>query len=511
MDKKPEILLLTLALTATFVLSFNLKKTKNWQSQWVNLNADNTLTYTPDAQGNTIPDFSHVGYLGGSVDIPTINVVKIISPAESGSSEVIIQDAINEVAKRPADASGFRGAILLKQGTYNVEGTLKINNSGIVLRGEGNDKNATKIVATGTTKRSLIEVTGTGSVRETKGTRTKITDDYVPVGAKSFTVETTKNLKVGDPIIVYRAGTEAWIKDLKMNDIAARAGTIQWTPSAFNLSFERIITKIEGNKIVIDNPIVMAMETKYGGGEIFKYNFDGRIENVGIENVLLISEFTSDTAENHGWDAISYEKVQHSWVKDVIAYYFGYSCVNLSPQSKNISVLNSYCYAPKSIITGGRRYSFNNDGQLNLFINCHASEGRHDFVTGSKVAGPNVFVNCSAKNTHADIGPHHRWAMGTLFDNITTDGELNIRDRGNMGTGHGWAGVNQVVWHCKARTVIVENPWVTGHNWVIGLQGEKVKNRFNRPDGDWEGQNKEGLQPVSLYYAQLKAKALAKK
>jgi hypothetical protein len=117
------------------------------------------------------------------------------------------------------------------------------------------------------------------------------------------------------------------------------------------------------------------------------------------------------------------------------------------------------------------------------------------------------FVNCTAKNTHADIGPHHRWAMGTLYDNIVTDGEINVRDRGNAGSGHGWAGVNQVLWNCKAKTAIIESPWVSGKNYAIGLQAERKKNRLGeRPEAVWEGYNQEGLQPKSLYYAQLKAR-----
>jgi hypothetical protein len=502
-----KILLTGLVFLAFIFLAFRSSKANGWQSKWIKVNKDNSITYTPDSQGNTIPDFSNIGYFGGDIEIPTIDVQKTISPVPNGSSESIIQEAINEIAKRTPDANGFRGAILLKKGIYNVSGTIKINTSGIVLRGEGSDKNATQIVATGNTKRSLIEASGIGSIKEVKGSRIKIKDDYVPVGANFFSVESIKNLKVGDPIIVYRPGTENWIADLKMDAIIERKGTVQWQASGYNFLFERKITKIESNKIFIDNPIVMAIETKYGGGEIYKYTFDGRIEKVGVENLCLVSEFEKDTSENHGWDAISYEKVQQSWVRNVASYHFGYSCVNLSPQAKNITVSNCYCFDPKSIITGGRRYSFNNNGQLNLFINCHASEGRHDFVTGAKVCGPNAFVNCTAKNTHSDIGPHHRWAMGTLFDNIETDGELNVRDRGNMGTGHGWAGVNQVVWNCKVKTAIIENPWVTGQNWVIGLQGKKQKNSLGgRLDSEWEGHNKVGLQPVSLYAAQMKAK-----
>ena len=92
--------------------------------------------------------------------------------------------------------------------------------------------------------------------------------------------------KAGDKIIVYRPGTEQWIKDLKMDQIEERHGTKQWQPNEYNLQFERVITKVEGNKIFIDNPIVMAMEPKYGGGEIYKYTFDGRIYNVGVRKFL---------------------------------------------------------------------------------------------------------------------------------------------------------------------------------------------------------------------------------
>jgi hypothetical protein len=344
-------------------------------------------------------------------------------------------------------------------------------------------------------------------VQEIKDTRTKITDNYVPVGAKSFTVASSNGYKAGDKIIVYRPGTEQWIKDLKMDQIVARPGTKQWQPNEYNLQYERVITKVEGNKIFIDNPIVMAMEPKYGGGEIYKYTFDGRIHNVGIENLYCESEYLSDTAENHSWDAVSFDKVENGWVKNVSAKYFAYACVHLNPWAKNISVLDCNCSDHKSVITGGRRYSFCNEGQQNLFISCHASDGRHDFVTQARTNGPNVFYNCTAKRTHADIGPHHRWSTGTLYDNIVTDGEINIQDRGNMGSGHGWVGATQVVWNCTVRRAAVQSPWANGKNYCIGMKGEKVPGHFkDRPEAEWEGLNKDGLEPQSLYMAQVNAR-----
>ena len=494
---------LSLLLFAIAILAFRFVS-PSWQSKFLKVNKDGSLQYVPDAAGNIIPDFSRVGYHWGDKAIPDVPVVKTIYPATDGSSAELLQDAINEVAKRPQDKDGFRGAILLKKGDYKIPGEILIESSGIVLRGEGD---ATRLIAMSKKQVSLINISGKGKITEIENTRAKITDEYVPVGSFSFHVTSASGFKEGDRIILLRPGTAQWIKDLKMDQIEERNGTKQWQAKEYDLQYERVITKVENNKVYIDNPVVMAMESKYGGGEIYKYSFEGRISHVGVENLFCESEFEKDTSENHAWNAITFNRIEHGWVRNVTAKYFGYSCVNLESFAKNISVLNSNCFDPKSLITGSRRYSFNNNGQLNLFMYCRTTEGRHDYVTGAKTCGPNVFYNCSASGTHADIGPHHRWASGTLYDNIVTDGEINIQDRGNWGSGHGWAGVTQVVWNCTVKRAAIQSPWASGKNYCIGMKGEKYAGRLpGRPDGEWEGQNQAGLQPVSLYVSQLNAR-----
>lgn len=473
---------------------------QQWESRYVKLSKKGRPEYIPDAKGNTIPDFSQVGYHHNSKTIPEVPVLITLSATGDNDQEKI-QAAIDELAGRPQNVNGIRGAVLLKKGIYKIPGSLKISVGGIVLRGEGEE---TKLVATGRGKRKTIIASGEGKVQEIKNSRIRITDKYVPVGAKSFHLTSSRGLKAGDKIIVYRPGTTQWIHDLKMDEIEPGQGTIQWTAKEYDLEFERVITAVKGNEIFIDNPVVMAMEEQYGGGEIYQYTFEGRIAEVGVENLLCESEYDGDTDEDHGWDAISFDKIENSWVSNITSRYFGYSCVNLGHGSRNITVRDSKCLAPKSKIEGGRRYSFNNDGQLNLFTGCYASEGRHDYVTGAKVCGPNVFYNCRSENAKADTGPHHRWAVGTLFDNITTDGEINIQDRGNWGTGHGWAGANQILWNCTVAKAVIQNPWVSAQNYAIGLQGEEGTGRLKgRPEGIWEGQNKKGLNPSSLYLKQV--------
>ena len=314
-----------------------------------------------------------------------------------------------------------------------------------------------------------------------------------------------KPFKVGDQVVIYRPGTDGWIHDLKMDRIVEREGTSQWTARGYNLEFEREITAIEGNRVYFDYPVVMELEKKYGGAFVMKYRFEGRIDHCGIENIRMESTYAHETDEDHGWDAVKFRRVAHSWAQNVIARYFGHGCVSVDGGSRNISVLDSQCLDAKSIITGSRRYSFSTSGQFNLFKNCYSSEARHCYATGARVGGPNVFTRCRSRNTHNDIGPHHRWTAGALYDMIDTDGAINVQDRGNYGTGHGWTGVAHVVWNCRSPKVAVQSPWVSGKNYCIGLIGGKYPGRFpDRPDGEWEGLNKPGLEPESLYEAQLR-------
>lgn len=476
-----------------------------WESKFVKQQRDGSLEYKADKQGNIIPDFSAVGYYHGDKPIPEIPVALTVSPSANAMED--IQSAIDKLSAKQPDANGFRGAILLKRGEYKIPGSLFIKTSGIVLRGEGNTEDGTRLIALAPNQKPLIDVQGKGKPTEIPGTRVTITDKYVPTGATTINVSDASKFRAGDKVILYTAANDKWIHDLKMDQIVERGGTKQWRAAEYNLSFERTVLSVKGNAVELDNPVMMPIDAEYGGGELFKYTFEGRIRHIGIENLYCESPASSDTAEDHAWDAISMESIENGWVSKVTARYFAYACVNLSPNAKNITVTDSRCFDHKSKITGGRRYSFNNDGQQNLFLNCTTSDGRHDYVTGAKTLGPNVFYNCSSTITHADIGPHHRWAVGTLYDNITTDGEINVQDRGNYGSGHGWAGVTQVLWNCRVKGAAVQNPWVSGKNYCIGLTGQKKEGRFkDRMDAEWEGLNKNGLQPPSLFRAQLEAR-----
>ena len=495
MKRMAYLILPVVALMMQLFPGESLAQEQSWSPEHVFYGPGGSLSYTPDEKGNIIPDFSHVGYMYGDEAIPDVPVLTEISPVD-GDDGASIQAAIDMVEALTPDENGFRGAVLLKKGTYEVAGQLTIQASGVVLRGEGQGEDGTVIIADGTGTRDLIVIDNGSGLSIDNSSMALITEAYVPVGRKFVVVNDASDYETGDHIALYRPGTQNWISDIKMDQITAGDGIVQWDPSSYSFYFERLVTGISGDTLFFRNPVVMAMEEQYGGGKVYKVSFN-RLEKVGVEDLCLKSAYASDTDEAHSWKAVAFKSVENGWARRVTSWYFAYACVSLERNSRLISVLDCHCREPRSLITGSRRYSFNLVGSLCLFKGCSTSEGRHDYVSASRVCGPNVFTQCSASNTHSDIGPHHRWAMGTLFDVIESDGAINVQDRDNMGSGHGWAGANQVFWNCRGSSSVCQSPWTSALNYNFGFMGYKESGaRAGRPDGVWVGHRVPGIFPA---------------
>jgi hypothetical protein len=466
-----------LTLLVLFIVQITLAQT----SSLVALDSNGKLVYTPDSNGNVIPDFSGVGYLNSEAAIPDVAVVKTVN-AVAGDNLANIQNAINEVSTYTPDANGFRGAILFKAGTYNISNSIKISSSGIVLRGEGFNGSGTNFIATSTAQHNLINFTGTSGTSTNSASKKAITDSYVPIGKKQVTVAAGHTFVVGDAVFVHRIPNSTWISFLGMDKLSlidpSNTTIVDWTADAYDVFYERKVTAVNGNIITLDAPIMDVIDPVYATGELLKYT-SNRIQKCGIENMRISSNFTSETDENHGWEAVSFENITNAWARKLEVYYFGYSAVHINNHASWITVEDCKMIDPKSIVTGGRRYSFNVDGQRNLIQNCTTNNGRHDYVNGDRTCGPNVFYNSSATNQRSDIGPHHRWATGILFDNIVGNGSQNVQNRLNSGTGHGWAGGQIMFWNCTAAKMIIQDPPGDQRNWAIGCKSTNITNVGN--------------------------------
>ncbi len=456
-----------------FVLLFNSNISFAQVSSIVSLDSLGRLVYQSDARGNKVPDFSGVGYMNSESAIPSVAVVKIVDPV-AGDNLTNIQNAINYVAGLAPDVNGIRGAVLFRRGTYNISDTIKITAGGIILRGEGADSaTGTNFVATKQSQHTLVYFLGPLYYSKSSSSKKAIVDSYVPYGSKQFRVATGHTFQVGNSILVHTVPNQAWIHMLHMDSLSyinpAMTGITNWVPSAYDIYYERKVTAVNGDVITIDASLTDLLDTNYVKGEVYKYT-ERRIQNCGIENIRLASNYASEYDNNHGWDAVAFNNAINCWATNVDVYYFGHSAIHIEDGASWVTVQNCKMIDGKSTLSGGERYSFNIDGQRSLVRDCFTRNGRHDFVTGSRTAGPNVFYNCTATLQQADIGPHQRWSTGVLFDNIIGDGFFAVQNRTNSGTGHGWAGAETMFWNCEGQRLVLQDPEGDNTNWAVGCR-----------------------------------------
>jgi hypothetical protein len=515
-------------MTITFINS----SAQDWQSSMVYYGSDNKLVYERDSLRNCIPDFSYAGYKNSNDTIPYIPVVKTISPV-AGDNTNHINDALFEVAFNQINEDGFRGALLLTAGTYEVSGILYMKFQGVIMRGVGDGADPTSntiIYATGNSpQQRTILIAGGGASSKWKekesGTQTNIVTGTVLVGERSFEVEDASPYSVGDNIIIYHPCTEEWLEAIDYggthsDDPDAEPDDVPWEVDSQPIVFNRFITDISGNRITVDVPVYNHLVKSLSQSYIYKYTRQGIVTNLGIENLRIDIETSGNPYdEEHAWDAVELIQIEDSWVRNCTFLHFGLSGVETSTATR-ITIENCKALEPVSTIEGGRRYNFNTytASQQILFKDCQASEGRHSYVSnGMSWTSGVVFYNCTSEGAYAASEGHRRWSMGFLWDNHRELDDarddynrrrLGLYNRGYYGTSHGWAIAHSVAWNCDVRTgqIIIQQP-PTAQNYAIGCFASLVAgygdSSFDEPEGYIEGTDKSGLNPQSLFLAQL--------
>lgn len=513
-----------------FLLSLS-SNAQSWQSNLVRLNeSTGELSYSPDpVSGTRIPDFSRAGYQGGGVPLPILAVKKTISPLP-GDNTAHIQAAINEVSGLPLDASGFRGALLLRAGTYKVSGVLAIKASGVVLRGVGNSdnpSNSTIIYATGNSPDARTVLTlGGGTITDFEdqvaGSRTNIITPLVRAGDKSFEVADASSYQVGDNIIIHHPCTAEWLEAIDFGGTVDQSE--RWKVDEHPLIYNTRIERIECNRIFTNSPVFNDLDLSLSPSFIYKYRRVGLLENIGLENLRIdIQHDTSNPSDlEHARTAVELVQLENGWVDRCAFLHFAYAGVD-TYTANYITVSNTESLDPIAPTDGGLKYNFtaSRGSQNILFTKCIATKGRHAYVSNgtSSVAGI-VFHDCQSIDPLTSSEGHRRWTTGMLFDRFIDQGELPrgnrvlaFYNRGDFGTGHGWSAVNSVAWNCDTRRsgtdgqILIQRPPI-GQNFAIGCKGTINGNGpFSHPAGYIEGSNDAAtLVPSSLYNAQLNAR-----
>jgi hypothetical protein len=575
----------------------------------VHIGDDGKLVYKAYSDhGDRIIDFSYCGYKRSEEPIPTVPVVTTLSPPVGEAKPIekmqypvgpdsfeTIQAALDKAATMEPDANGFRGAVLLKKGTWYVNRGLLVQ-SGVVLRGEGDGEDGTRIIFTmpdgngtgiqvgkggGTSAKTEMPLTGTltkaagddspydwaltlddGSVcmlnaprfnpdhkiddfigqkvtitlplitttqgntssyhlkhnmpysikkhedgetihgrvqglkfpGETTGEampESRITDAYVPTGATQITVEDASGFAAGDLVNVLKTTNEKWIEVLGVGERLRHirggkqgAGKRPWKP--FDYSHLRRIKAIDGNTITLDVMMPQSIVAEHGGGTVRKAT-STKDTLCGVESIRVVSNY--DKTEKSNSKRANYGNLKNGieitavdgWVRNCTVLHVWYAAVATNG-SRQVTVRDCKSLQPVGAVRGGKRYTFPiGGGNCNLVYRCFAEDGRHDYVIGARMAGPFAFVDCEALRG-GQSEPHARWGVGTLYDNITLKegGSLAAINRGDSGSGHGWAAANTVFWNCAANNIVVFDPETEGeNNFAIGYTGpDKGKGEY---------------------------------
>lgn len=451
-------------------------------------------------------DFSRVGYHWGDEPIPEYSQYgKTLQPG-GGDDLAAIQAAID------AFPDGGKGAIVLGPGVFHASATIRLNKSGLVIRGsrDSEGKLLTTIVHTSREQQEVIQVGGSSYSSFLDWSRSAaITPEHTPVGAMYVITDNSPAFHPGDRVAVCRYPNMKWIEDLKMTrEYGLKFG---WFPDAFNTVWRRYVVAVEGDKVYLDNPIVMALDKEYCDGYLVLNVLSGLKSESGVEDIILDCEYDTsikendyysfytpiDSDENHAHSAVKMVAAEHCWAKNVTARHMYFAAVQFGTYSQHCEARSCSYESPVSLITGSRRYAYSmGGGELHLVKDCKAEKARHSFVTTGDNSGPNVFTQCSDTKTYSASGPHNKWSTGTLYDcldlrsyrtgvdhpsagyyvNSSNDrmlSQIDVQDAYTYGStdDQGWTGANLVLWNCDVDIFVCQNPWVTGTNWAWGCVG----------------------------------------
>ena len=500
---KNTIALLTALLLAPLAAySADYSNSKAPDRQWVALGASGKLKYKTTPKGDRIMDFSHAGYMGGGVALPTLPVKKLVAPS-GGDDSAAIQAAIGEVSALPL-VNGFRGAVLLKPGTFHCSKPITIAQDGVVLRGSGSDKGGTMVELGGKPYGSAFVIEGPAVKfpKETPADTYPITDAYVTAGTLSLSVKDAKGLAVGDTIRINWARTTKWIHFMGMDKLVRDGKPQTWIKNDSQTTAGRTIRSIDGNRIMLDVPLTEAIDAQFLNqpAVVVKTPSVKPLSQSGIESLQIISPPVKGTLTAGNFGGIRLTTCEDCWVRDIVMHE---TLTNVSALegTRRITITGTHSYHNSTVEKGaGYSADISIRGSQVLVDRCTSTgSGSFYVATFNSSASLNVVLNCKFVGK-GSIQPHMRWSTGLLIDSCNLpDGGIDFVNRRTFGSGHGWTIGWGIAWNCNAKSLQFEIP-PGALNLAIGCKGET--NKKSSKEAFFSAN--QPVTPASLYLAQLR-------
>lgn len=481
------------------------------QSQWARLGPNGKLDYAQSSNGDRIPDFSSAGYRGGGVALPNVAARITISPNGVDDTPAI-QAALDSVAKLAPGADGRRGAVQLAPGTFHLAGTLQMSASGVVLRGSGDSGPHQTVLEMTGAPHLAIEAKGEFHQRPL-GPATMLADAYVPAGATVIHVTDASDIRRGDTLLLVKPVTPAWVHFMGMDRLSRDGKPETWVKN--DITVRRRVSSVRGNAVTLEVPLTDSFDSKFFPEfrpPITRVEVTGQIAEVGVEDLRIAApKRTINYQVDAEFDGIEMDNIVDSWLRSV-AFDNTTNSVNIARGAERLTITSVDVNQRAAVTSHAKPFDFSLSGSQILLDRCSARGDKVFYVaTQSRSEGPFVVLHCSFSGDGA-IEPHQRWSTGLLVDSCEVKGgSIDLMNRGEMGSGHGWTIGWSVLWNNKADTIIVQNP-PGDANWSIGDKGTQESRPMPTPGfgddpplpgGIVESSGKP-VEPSSLYLEQLR-------
>jgi len=466
--------------------------------------------YAHSPQGDRIVDFSYAGYRGGGVALPEVKAIKSVTPS-GGDDSAAIQAAIDEVSRLPF-VGGHRGAVVLAPGVFHCAKQLTIAASGVVLRGAGTDaKTGTTIELTG---EPHLGISVEGKMDVKKLSATTITDAYVPAGTMVIHLADAAQIHSGDTLQIAKPVTPAWLKFMGMDSLERTGKDEKWV-AVSELLARRRVASVSGNAVTLEVPLTDDIDAKFldgKGAPVSRVEVSGQIAEDGIELLRIVAPARAIAlGKDPEFDGVAMKDAVDGWIHNVNLEDTTNS-IRIESGTERITVVQVNVLQRVPVTTPAKPFDFSSNGTQILFDRCNAKGDEVFYMaTQAREEGPVVLLH-SKFSGNGHVQPHQRWSTGLLVDESEAPGGgIDLMNRGNMGSGHGWAIGWSVLWNNVSADYVVQQPPGT-MNWSIGDRGAHSQKPqpnnggpkgANLPSGIVESPGKP-VEPASLYLEQLK-------
>ncbi|SHE36589.1 Por secretion system C-terminal sorting domain-containing protein [Mariniphaga anaerophila] len=493
--------------------------------------------FEADPENSVLYDYSYAGYKGGEEAFPDVAEIAVVTDFGAVADDLIddtqaFQDAIDYAASQGGGAVVIpKGKFLFNAAADDSYVTMKDN---VVLKGSGNAEDGTILFLAN----YINEAYGRGMIYAASGSF--VGAPYLSVtknaakGSHLLTVASTNGLVAGDAVRL-RMFNPA--KNGERQDDLSRLLSHPLPPettwtfykrfSPFECFFE-IEEVVDGKTVKLKESLMQTISTEWNP-RLEKLTF---IENVGIENLRLESDFQGGYSHHlnwevdYGWCGIELANVKNGWVKDLVIKNM--VCDIQIASSKNVTVQNvviegldghhgvktpssSFCLVKDVFFNAFRTHTVGTEGGAhgNVFTNIGINylDGMIDFHGGG-FASHNLFECINNVYTYGGGAEQNMPHSGqyNVFWNLIGSKKQDSRRPGMdffSGLWNYWDyyskyGLNYECYKLYPKSVLAG---VYHPDYLMEVEHSTT----DRSD-EWieiEGFNQEGIRPASLYHYQL--------